>query len=188
MLKLNSNTSFGDFPIKISREDYQGSNAPQHLVGLGYDSSILTALTSAGRIGSRTFSFFWGLSGATTAAQMPGSLVFGGYDKAKTIGPNITLPLVRSSKCGTGLVVSVSQILLNFPNASTTDILSSTSISACLTPSFPVMASLRYQSGPMENYARDTATNWLGRDNNIQSPIRSYGVNFFGVLYDPSKV
>jgi len=86
-------------------------------MGLGSNSTLLSTLKTAGHIASRTFAIFWGLVGGPR--RVPGSLVLGGYDKAIAGGSaNYTAPLVFTSDCRTGMLVTINNIELNWPNGS----------------------------------------------------------------------
>jgi hypothetical protein len=152
---------------------------PQHVLGFGPNSTILKVLRDAGTIGSTTFSYFWGQTGATSNANMNGTLVLGGYDKAKTIGNGLQLPLKQISGCQTGAVVTLNQITLGFPNGSTHDIVNSP-FETCIEPNWPTMFNLRGgDASPFEEFESFTGTTWARR---------SAGVNFWGTIYPPNAV
>ena len=114
----------------------------QHNIGLGANSTFLTALQKSGNIASSVWSWYWGKDFATPSAQMAGSLILGGYDKAKTIGPASTQNMVpREENCQSGMRVTISDLKLDLPN-STTSLLGHKQISACLQPDFPVLMTL----------------------------------------------
>ena len=118
-----------------------------NVLGLGSNSTFLSALSTLGLIASKTVSIFSGLAG--TNGNMDGSLVIGGYDSAKFSGPSLSNPIQLQNtnpasefinNCGTGLFVSVQDISLNLPNGSTPSILGgnfSTGLSMCIDPAYP---------------------------------------------------
>lgn len=107
-----------DYPIGMPGFDYGTQNHPQGALGLGPNSTLLTALKDAGHIASKSYGYWWGEDGATSNAQMDGSLVLGGYDAAKTQGANITIPLrTPSVACMSGMHLTISDIVMRFPNS-----------------------------------------------------------------------
>ncbi len=139
-------------------------------------------LKGAGRIGSRTWSLWWGLDGAEENAQMDGSLVFGGYDAAKIQGTtNHTDRITVSALCSTGLTVTISEISLNFPNGSTPNLLNplfgSTLIQACI--SFGSNLMTLPLSPYYERFEAWTETT---------SITRSVGNDFFTMTYPTDSV
>ncbi|MCJ1286682.1 hypothetical protein MMC26_006028 [Xylographa opegraphella] len=116
-------------------------------LGLGSNSTFLTALSNVGLIASRSFSIFWGLTGTT--GNTDGSLIVGGLDSAKMSGSGLTGPISPqnsdpvsswTNNCGTGLFVTVKDISLNFPNGSTPSILGGNftqGLSMCIDPAYP---------------------------------------------------
>ncbi|MCJ1308469.1 hypothetical protein MMC25_002122 [Agyrium rufum] len=121
ILKLNAQNSLSTFPLGVFRNNAVDSN----VLGLGTNSSLMTALFNANKISSRAWSYWDGLTGATKNSQMDGQLVIGGFDKAKTKGENISIPLHApngpvadpfSTNCPTGLLVTVADIQLDFLN------------------------------------------------------------------------
>ena len=121
---------------------------PQSALGLGRQSAFVEAMYSNFLIASRTWSLFWGLQGATPDQQMDGSLVLGGYDVAKTIGPNMTQSFSSFADqvaCPTSLVVDVIDVRLDFQNGTTSSLVSSVSpgftpgYRACIRPDVPLV-------------------------------------------------
>ncbi|RJE19215.1 hypothetical protein PHISCL_08440 [Aspergillus sclerotialis] len=183
-LTLNSNTTLEDYLIGVPRDDWgeQGYH-PQAAFGLGRNSTILNALYSAGHIASRSWAMFWGRTGATADAQQPGSFVFGGFDRAKTSGENYTDVLNYSNEdCPTGMLVTVTDLVLDFTNgtkASLFDGLRSSAMAACIVPDYPVLMTL-----PREPYF-----NKFQRLTNQFITSRSFGINYYGMVYDdPSEI
>lgn len=175
-LRLNANTSLRNYPIGLPNDDIGQQQAePQAILGLGQNSTILSALKSAGQIASRSYGFFYGLTGLTTSAQLDGSLVLGGYDRAKTFGPNVTSPLTDVAQCRSQMMVTVTGISLNWPNRTNSQMFSreGDAFRACLIPDYPLVMSL-----PSEVFQRINSNfdaSFVGRSN---------GINFWGVAYD----
>ena len=133
-LLVNNTLSVPEFPLGIFRSD-DGQNT----LGLGRNSTLLNAFSSAKAIYSRTFSIFQGWTGGQTPFQTDGSLVLGGYDSAKIMGNNITLPLAVEASCMSGLVISVTDIQMNLPNGSNVSIIGESrgsAMRACIEPAF----------------------------------------------------
>ncbi|KAF1980938.1 acid protease, partial [Aulographum hederae CBS 113979] len=187
-IQLNSNTSINNFGFGVAGMDWGGNIHSQNTIGLAQNSSLLWAMRSTGKIGSLTWSWFWGLAGYGEGARMDGSLVLGGYDGAKAKGRNYTNHINRFGKCPTGMIVTMSQIILNFPNGTTTDMLRQNSVSACLLPDFPLLMLIGYENGPYQHFEDDTQTHWLNVPGQEAAPLRSFGVDFWGMLYSPDNV
>jgi Eukaryotic aspartyl protease len=121
------------------------SNLPQAGLGLGRNSTFLESLFGAGKIASRTWSLFWGLEGGDAPSTMDGSLTLGGYDKAKTVGPNITQPfssLADMSRCPSSFIVVVTDILVKNSNGTTTSLFGDakgTALRTCIKPDIPLI-------------------------------------------------
>lgn len=134
VLSLDSLTRISDFQLRLDDvgspvKTKESLETPaQMLLGLGPNSTLLTALKSAGRIASRSFAYSWrGRDGGQ------GSLVLGGYDANRTIGNKTTLPLRITSKCPTGLMIP-DLALTVWPGALDPGAPSIISVSACLLP------------------------------------------------------
>lgn len=141
-VQLNTLSSSENITLSVRRNR---PNAMQ-TVGLSRNSTLLNSLLSARSIASKTWSMFWGLTGADASSQMDGTLIFGGYDAAKAGGANITTPLfdphaigVYDNPCGSSLVVDVTGITMNLINGSSKDILESTPLQMCIDPFNPLI-------------------------------------------------
>ncbi|KAK5047251.1 hypothetical protein LTR84_006773 [Exophiala bonariae] len=137
---LTINTSFAveHYPFGIPRQDLGDYSS----LGLGRDSSLLTMLRDAGSIASRSYSLYWGQTGTATEHQLDGNLVLGGVDVAKISGQNYTTGLGDATLCPSGLVVSVSDMTMNFPNGTSASIMGGVSgqtVNYCIRPDFPLI-------------------------------------------------
>ena len=146
ILGLSSGLNLTKFPVGV----YRGNGGPhQPSIGLAKDSYLLKALIASNRIASSTFSFFAGWIGAEAKYQMDGSLVFGGYDQAKIIGPNVTLPFQYDQDCPSGYIVTVTDITANMING--------TNQSLAMSSDFPIKACVKpdadYISLPQDMWA-----------------------------------
>jgi hypothetical protein len=152
------NTTLKDFPIGMPGFDVGGILDTQSNIGLGRNSTLLNALRETGQISSRTYSFWWGLNSASTSNSMDGQLVLGGYDAAKVTGPNITQKLLPSAVgCGSGMYLTVTNMILGFPNGTKADMFAPSTLSACIQLDFPNVASFRYDPF-MERFENYTGT------------------------------
>jgi hypothetical protein len=147
---------------------------PQHFLGLGPGSLLLSTLRSGGYIASKTWSYFYGLTGATAQNQMAGSVVLGGYDAAKTTGDNLTFSL-GSNTCEYGMAVTIKDFQLIFPNKTKASIFSGGQLGACLTPDFPGVIAMPHT--PYYSNFEELANMTLAY------PDRSFGYDFFTMLY-----
>lgn len=152
------NTTLKDFPIGMPGFDVGGIFDTQANIGLGRNSTLLNALRESGRISSRTYSFWWGLNSASPSNSMDGQLVLGGYDAAKVTGPNITQKLLPSAVgCGSGMHLTVTNMILGFPNGTKADMLTPSVLSVCIQLDWPTVASFRYDPF-MERFQNYTGT------------------------------
>jgi hypothetical protein len=156
---------------------------PQAAIGLGRNSTLLNALVSTGKIASRSWAMFWGRQGVTADAQMDGNFVFGGYDRAKASGSNFTQGLVYSNTaCSTGMLVTITDISLNWSNGTTTSLYDgsqSAAMSACIVPDYPVLMTIPYEPY-FKRFSGVTGAN-------ILSFGRSFGINYYGMLYNSGR-
>ncbi|KAI7308910.1 hypothetical protein KC315_g13183 [Hortaea werneckii] len=168
-----SNISF--LPEAVYNDTYQAQ------IGLGSNSTFLTALKEAGKIISRSYSWWYGLVGAIADAQMDGLLAFGGYDGAKATGNNYTKALAPSSlSCTSGMNVIVSDLVLNFPNGTDASIISPYSgLSSCIRPDFPGIFTFPWDPY-YSSFEALTDTSNIGREQGTGG----YG----GMLYWPGEV
>lgn len=155
---------------------------PQNVLGMGANSTFLTALKDAGHISSRSYGYWWGLEAATSSASMDGQLVLGGYDAAKIMGQNYTFPLqpgvAVATSCPTGMWVDISDMSLIFPNGSAESLTSPNSLQACIQ-----LDNSRILSFAMDPYFQRfldlSETDTLGDSN---------GTNYNAALFAPDDV
>ncbi len=181
-LALNGTLGIDNFAIGVPLADWgQQGYHPMMAVGLGANSTILSTLKSAGKIASRSWSMFWGLDGVAQSSQMDGVFVFGGYDKAKLKGTGFTQPLdLSQTTCSSGIVVSITDMVLNFPNGTDASLFSgpkTQAILSCIVPDYPVLMTL-----PLDPYFDrfQVLTNTTLSD-------RSTGLVFFANRYSPDS-
>jgi hypothetical protein len=186
-LRFGSNTSLSSFGFGVPQQDLNQGFTSQSQLGLSRNSSFLRALVSAGDIGTKAYSISWGLIGGPAEKQTRGSLVLGGLDKSLIAdqNDNFTASLFQGSRCGTGMVVTIGDIPLNWPNGIDTSIFmgsQSVAIQACISPSFAGLVSL-----PLSYYN----SFWSlagGTPPDNKTEARSFGINFFTMLFDPNNV
>ncbi|KAI6321079.1 hypothetical protein MCOR30_008099 [Pyricularia oryzae] len=153
-MTLNSNLSLPRFPMREATRDWgvQGYT-PMHAFGLGSNSTVLRALKGSGRISSLSWAFAWGRPTKTAGSKggTDGSVVLGGYDKAriKPRAKRYTQPIVaeKPQQCPSGLVVSINDMELNFPNGTNFSIFPksrSSAIQACVQPNLPLAVRIPY--------------------------------------------
>ncbi len=147
-------------------------------LGFGANSSLLNALVGSKQIAARTWGMFWGRTGASPASQMDGSLVLGGYDRAKTTGQKFVQSLTGgAASCGSQMLVSILDISINFPNGTVASIFppaKSTAMAACIDPSYPGLMTLG-----LNPYFQNFQT-LVG--SSITS--RSFGLNWYNMRFD----
>lgn len=178
-VKINENTSLIAFPLGTPLNDWGAEGYhPAAAIGLGSNSSFLNTLKASGKVASRTWSFFWGRNGATSSTQLDGGMIFGGYDRAKTSGKGYTQALAPvTSTCGTGMVVTIVDMVLNFPNGTDASIFPksrSASITVCIVPDYPALITLA--TDPF-------VVNFVTLTSMTVTPGRSLGLNYFDLRY-----
>ncbi|KAF2087455.1 acid protease [Saccharata proteae CBS 121410] len=168
-----TNITLPSFPIGIPTQNIGDNDyAPQAILGVNSGSTLLSSLKFAGHIGARVWSIFWGLTGATSSTQMDGNFVLGGYDAAKVQGSPYNFTFNSDPACA--YLVTISDISMNFPNGSDFSLFDGSQsdvMQACISTSFPVLMTLKYDYyTKFETYAGVTCED------------RSVGVNFYGML------
>ncbi|KAI0880263.1 acid protease [Annulohypoxylon maeteangense] len=183
-VKLNENTTLTGFPLGVALNDWGAEGYhPMASLGLGTNSTFLNTLQESGKIASRTWSFFWGRSSGPSSSQTDGSLVFGGYDRAKiSSGERYVEKLQDStSPCATQMIVIITDMVLNFPNGTDVSIFPrslSTALTACIVPDYPVLMTL--PSDPfMDNFFQLTDA--------AQNHGRSFGINYYSFQYNRNE-
>ncbi|KAI0454096.1 aspartic peptidase domain-containing protein [Xylaria acuta] len=176
VFQLNENVTLDEFAIGVALSDWleQGYH-PMMALGLGSNSTILSALKAGNQIASRVWSMFYGLTGGNENAQLDGVLVLGGYDQAKVSGRGYTLDLQPDPRCGTQMLVTIGDMILHFPNGTDHSIVApgGGGFTACITPDFPGLMTLAYDPYFQEF---QTATNASITD-------RSLGQEWYTMLY-----
>jgi hypothetical protein len=130
---------------------------------------------------------FWGLVGGPAEKQTRGSLVLGGLDRSLIAdqNENLTASLSQNSKCGTGILVTIGDILLNWPNGTESSIFmgsQSAAIQACVNPSFTGLMNLP------RSYYESFLSLAGGTPPDGKNEARSLGINYFTMLFDPQNV
>ncbi|KAJ8124325.1 hypothetical protein O1611_g9317 [Lasiodiplodia mahajangana] len=178
VFQLNDNVTIDDFAIDVALSDWQEQGYhPMMALGLGSNSTVLSALKAGNRIASRVWSIFYGLTGGYSNAQLDGVLVLGGYDQAKVSGQGYTLDLQPVPSCSTEIVVTVSDIILHFPNGTDASIVTAAGgggFPACLVPDYPGLMTL----------ADDPYFEEFQMVTNASITQRSGGQEFWTMLYD----
>lgn len=173
------NASLSNFPIGMPGLDFGGDFDAQANFGLGQNSTLLQRLKDEGHIASRSWSYWWGVENALSRSAMDGHLVLGGYDAAKVSGAPYTQPLRNSSAaCPSGMILPIGNLLLNFPNGSSSDLNPSSVLTACLQPDFPSIMTV-----PAEPYW------WRFQDiTGTRFSNKSLGTNWFVPVFPSSGV
>lgn len=123
---LNDQVELSDYTFGVPLADWgEQFYTPQAVLGLGRNSTFLNRLKSQGLIPSRTWSFYWGMTGRNQ--QSNGSMVFGGYDKSKVQGQNYTFKL-NYTECKWGTTVEISELGLEFLDGKSVSLMEDTGI------------------------------------------------------------
>jgi hypothetical protein len=147
-------------------------------LGFGQNSSIFRALLSTKQIASRSWSMFWGLEGPNRLSQLDGSFVLGGFDQAKVNGPNYTQPLANDDQCDTRMLVTISDLILNFVNGTDVSLFNgtrNTALKACVDPSYPVLMTLPIQYFKVFQNFTNQANSGFNR---------TFGLPFYSMVYN----
>ncbi|USW57577.1 Putative aspartic peptidase A1 family, aspartic peptidase domain superfamily [Septoria linicola] len=174
-----SNATLTDYPIGMPGFDFGGTYNRQAAIGMGQNSTLLQRLKDQGSIASRSWSYWWGIDNSASRSAMDGQMVFGGYDAAKVVGKPFTQQLQNATaNCQSGMYLTFTNMLLNFPNGTTRDINPLSVITGCVQPDFPTVMSI-----PAEPYfwafQNVTETGFMNR---------SVGTYWFMPTYPPSDV
>ena len=175
---LVGNATLAEFPIGMPGFAVFDPDVTQGVTGMGQNSTLLNALVAAKKIASRSYSWWWGQTGANPSAQMDGQMVFGGYDAGKTQGENVTIELAAYEwPCYGGMSVAISSMVLEFPNGTSKSLMSdhNSNIDACIHPEFPLIATLPL-SPYYDSFEEYTNTRNVGRGG-------ADGIGIGGMLY-----
>ncbi|UPL00993.1 hypothetical protein LCI18_011927 [Fusarium solani-melongenae] len=185
-LYLGNELTLKSFPMAqpIASEDTWGlyGASPQHIIGVGTESTILNALHNARRIVSRSVGYYWGMDSIGSKDDTPGSLVFGGYDRAKTYGDGDEMDFTLGmDSCRTKMMISISGLSLNFRNGTDLSLFASSNqekpLRACIVPQNPYIMSLNQE--PMFDKLLDAIGNKFINASKMQ------GVDYQSALLNP---
>ena len=169
-------TKLKSFPIGLPGKAIYDPYITQSQLGLGFNSTFLGALQAAGAIAIQAYSWWWGLQGSTPESQVDGQIVFGGYDSAMVQGSNYTQPLNKPDyACNSGMVVTITDLTLTFPNGTQFSILEPNQLVACILPDYPLILTMPWD----ETYDRFEA---LSQTQNI-GRVGGNGIGFGGMGY-----
>ncbi|RSL65894.1 hypothetical protein CEP54_004000 [Fusarium duplospermum] len=150
-LYLGNELTLKSFPMAqpVSSEATWGlyGTSPQHLLGVGTESTVLSALKNSGRIASRSVGYYWGLDSIGSKDDTPGSLVLGGYDRAKTFGDGDEMDFtLRKDSYRSNMMISISGLTLNFRNGTDLPLFALSNqqkpLRACVVPQNPYILSM----------------------------------------------
>lgn len=172
--KAGSNAALEQFPIGIPRQGWDSGYTTLHPLGFGANSTYLNALLDAKQTGARVWSIFWGRMWEAKP-PMDGSIVLGGYDRAKIIGQNLTQALdFGPAGCWTGMMLNIRDIRVNFRTGSEESIFpANTVLPVCLVPQRQLL--LEAPSSVYSAFESVTLTKSIGV---------SFGLHWGAQLYD----
>lgn len=123
--------SFGTPSNQLRDENSNG----QAIIGVGVNSTFISALRTTGNISSNAYSLFWG--DEFTDEPRDGAFTLGGYDEAILGDSMVTKGFTRSEeRCAEGMIVEVTHMRLNHQDGPTVDLLDGLgSLNVCVIPS-----------------------------------------------------
>ncbi|QPG94345.1 hypothetical protein C2857_005741 [Epichloe festucae Fl1] len=183
--KVASNVSLKNFvfanPVDYRAWDLQGYE-PLNMIGMDRGSTLMSTLRSTGHIASSAFGFWWGLDGTEDGDQQQGSLVLGGYDKAKTHGDGTSVLMSYRTDCSTNMMVTIGDITMNLSNGTDISIFEKlnggTAMLACILPERASVMDM-----PRTPYF-DNLLRVLGH----YEADRSTGIDWWNVILDRTSV
>ncbi|KAK8096280.1 Peptidase aspartic [Apiospora kogelbergensis] len=175
-IALNSDTALEDFPFGVanapgSKQAYEAMNQ----LGLGPNSTLLNRLVSSNKIASRSWGFWWG-RGYGMSQPMDGSLVLGGYDKARVRGAPMAFELAPQPDCPSGAILDLVDMKLKSQSGATSSLIpSGKSQSICLWPDLPTAMAMSYNP---------YYSNWSLSDPSVPNAnSRTTGIYFWNQQY-----
>lgn len=105
---------------------------------------------------------------------MDGNLVFGGYDAAKVMGDNFTDHLTIGPDCGSRILVTVTDIVINLPDGGHQSIIGTSrgaAMKICIGPETPLIA---IPSDVWSGFSNHSGGTYIGRS------LGAYG---YGMVY-----
>lgn len=137
------------------------------------NSSLLNTLLKRAQtyesIASRTWSIFWGWVGVEKEHQMNGSLVLGGYDRAKVKGGNLPQKLMYSQDRRTSLVIYVTDIIMGFPDGNLTNIYGGSGDTALPMCILPDLKWIQLPDGIWNNFRANVGGTYLSYSRSVLS-------------------
>ncbi|ROV94092.1 hypothetical protein VMCG_08247 [Cytospora schulzeri] len=166
-------TNLTNFPIGIPRLEWDAGYTTLHALGMGSNSTFLNSLLQAGTIASRVWSIFWGRMWVDD--WLDGSMVLGGYDSELVKGKNYTQALDYSNEtgCWTGMLVTISDIQLNYPDGTDVSIIPEHyALPVCLVPHRQLL--IEAPVSIRENFESVTGMNMTGTSYNVHWSAAQY--------------
>ncbi|KAF2485188.1 aspartic peptidase domain-containing protein [Neohortaea acidophila] len=155
---LIGNSSLSDYPIVLPITEWGPTGNTLGSLGVSPNSTLLNALLTAGKIASRSYSWWWGVQTSTNLAATDGQLVLGGFDAAKMQGSQYSFPLVAPTR--TALLAC---------------------LQACIMPDAPLIAYIP-QTPYFKTFQALTGTS------NVGTELQPATLNYQGMLFPQSNV
>lgn len=166
-------TNLTSFPVGIPRLEWDAGYTTLHALGMGSNSTFLNSLVQAGTIASRVWSIFWGRMWVDD--WLDGSMVLGGYDSELVTGNNHTqaLDYTNETGCWTGMLVTISNIELNYPNGTDVSIIPEHyALPVCIVPHRQLL--IEAPTSIRETFDTVTGMNMTGTSYNIHWSAAQY--------------
>lgn len=118
---------------------------------------------------------------ASRETQIDGSLVLGGYNKAKVITNNNMTETFNYTQCPTSLLTSLTDVILNFRNGTNTSLWTNSTLlvtAVCIWPSRPMLLYLQLEQ--LQTFMALTG----GAFENL---TRTYEIEYYTMVYKNDK-
>ena len=162
-LLLDPGLSLTQFPLRINREfDYLAKS--YNYVGLRPTSLLMKTLVTGTQVSSNSIGYYSGWDGADITNDVDGSLVLGGYDRAKIAGHNATRSIrtADTQDCLNGFKLSLTDISLNLRDGRNISLMNTSDVghTACIDT---VSDSIRLTPSLWSNFLRSSGSTKTGR-------------------------
>lgn len=161
---LNPGLTLTRFPIRLNRV-FDNLWHSYKYVGLTPTSLLMKSLVTSTQVSSNSIGYSSGWDGGDIPHDVDGSLVLGGYDRAKNAGRSATQSIAMTDKihdCPNGFKLRLTDISLNLRNGRNISMMNSSDVvqTACIAT---VSDSIRLTPSLWSNFLRSSGSIETGR-------------------------